>query len=108
MALAAFTPAVTEPADPHILLQAVSAYFGIAVQALAGKSRARPIAEARHTAMYLLREDAQLALKQVGLLLGHRDHSTVIHGVQKISRALHTDPNLAAQLTDIRQNANHH
>jgi chromosomal replication initiator protein len=107
-ALAALKPAVIEPADPHALLQEVSTYFGISLQALASKSRARPIAEARHVAMYLLREDAQLALKQVGLLLGHRDHSTVIHGVQKIANLLDTDPHLAAQLNEIRQNAQRH
>jgi chromosomal replication initiator protein len=107
-ALSALTPATSEPLDPHRLMDAVSAYYGISQQALAGKSRARPIAEARHMAMYLLREDAQLALKQVGLLLGRRDHSTVIHGVQKITRLLTTDPSVAAQLTEIRQNANNH
>ena len=60
------------------------------IQAITGKSRAKQIAEARHVAMYLLREDAELALKQIGLLLGHRDHSTVIHGVQKISTYVKT------------------
>jgi chromosomal replication initiator protein len=91
-------------------MDAVSSYFGVSTQALAGKSRSRPIAEARHVAMYLLREDAQLALKQVGLILGRRDHSTVIHGVQKITRLLATDPSLATQLSEIKQNANnnHH
>jgi chromosomal replication initiator protein len=74
----------------------------VPVQALAGKSRSKPIAEARHVAMYLLREDGELALKQVGLLLGHRDHSTVIHGVQKVSRSLVADPRAGAQLTEIR------
>jgi chromosomal replication initiator protein len=107
-ALAALRPVVSTPPDANLLLQAVSSYFGISLQALAGKSRARPIAEARHTAMYLLREDAQLALKQVGLLLGHRDHSTVIHGVQKVSRALSTDPRLGSQLSEIRNSLNHH
>jgi len=57
--------------------------------------------------MYLLREDGELALKQVGLLLGHRDHSTVIHGVQKVSRALLSDPRLSAQLSDIRRQLSH-
>ena len=57
--------------------------------------------------MYLLREDAELALKQIGLLLGHRDHSTVIHGVQKITRALIADPRLSAQLTEIRESVSH-
>lgn len=107
-ALTALKPAVLPPADPNALLNAVSSYYGISIAALAGKSRARPIAEARHTAMYLLREDAQLALKQVGLLLGHRDHSTVIHGVQKIAHSLALDSRLAAQLAEIRNAANHH
>jgi chromosomal replication initiator protein len=104
-ALTALKPAIPPPSDPNALLHAVSAYYGVPLQALAGKSRARPIAEARHTAMYLLREDAQLALKQVGLLLGHRDHSTVIHGVQKVTNALASDPRFAAQLTEIRSAA---
>src|SRR5712692_477317 len=87
-ALAALAPAVTTPSDPQTIVQAVSSYFNVTVAALTGKSRAKPIAEARHVAMYLLREDADLALKQVGLILGHRDHSTIIHGVQKVTRAL--------------------
>ena len=101
-ALAALTPSLPGPADPHAIMRAVSSYFGVPVQALAGKSRAKPIAEARHVAMYLLREDGELALKQVGLLLGHRDHSTVIHGVQKVARSLVADPRFGAQLTEIR------
>ena len=80
----------------------MSSYFNIPLAALAGKSRAKPIAEARHVAMYLLREDGDLALKQVGLLLGHRDHSTVIHGVQKIAKALLSDPRLNLHLAEVR------
>ena len=102
-ALAALTPAtIAGPADPQALLKAVSSYFNIPLAALAGKSRAKPIAEARHVAMYLLREDGDLALKQVGLLLGHRDHSTVIHGVQKIAKVLLSDPRLNLHLAEIR------
>ncbi len=101
-ALAALTPTMAGPADPQALLQAVSSYFNVPLAALAGKSRAKPIAEARHVAMYLLREDGDLALKQVGLLLGHRDHSTVIHGVQKIAKALLSDPRLSLHLAEIR------
>jgi chromosomal replication initiator protein len=106
-ALAALTPAVNAPADPQAILESVSAYFGVPIPAITGKSRAKQIAEARHVAMYLLREDAELALKQVGLLLGHRDHSTVIHGVQKIAHALIADPRLSAQMSEIRGNVTH-
>ncbi len=101
-ALAALTPTIAAPSDPQAIMNAVCSYYNVGMQALVGKSRAKPIAEARHMAMYLLREDGELALKQVGLLLGRRDHSTVIHGVQKVARTLISDPRLTAQLSDIR------
>jgi chromosomal replication initiator protein len=106
-ALAALTPTVAAPADPQAILEAVSAYYGVPIPAITGKSRAKQTAEARHIAMYLLREDVELALKQVGLLLGHRDHSTVIHGVNKIAHALIADPKLSAQLNEIRGSIPH-
>jgi len=106
-ALALLTPTVAAPGDPQAIINAACAYYNVSLQAITSKSRAKPIAEARHVAMYLLREDGELALKQVGLLLGHRDHSTVIHGVQKVSRALLSDPRLSAQLSDIRRQLSH-
>jgi len=101
-ALAALTPTVANRAEPQAILQSVSNYYGVPIPAITGKSRAKQIAEARHIAMYLLREDGELALKQIGLLLGHRDHSTVIHGVQKVTHALIADPRLSSQLSEIR------
>jgi len=106
-ALTALPPAKAPTPDANHLLNAVSAYFAISTEALAGKSRARPVAEARHTAMYLLREDAQLGLKEIGFLLGKRDHSTVIHGVKKVCHQLKTEPTMATQLSEIRHNASH-
>jgi chromosomal replication initiator protein len=101
-ALAALTPTIANRADPQAILQSVSNYYGVPIPAITGKSRSKQIAEARHIAMYLLREDGELALKQIGLLLGHRDHSTVIHGVQKVTHCLIADPRLSAQLSEIR------
>jgi len=106
-ALAALTPTIASPSDPQGILEACSSYFNVPIQAITGKSRAKQIAEARHVAMYLLREDAELALKQIGLLLGHRDHSTVIHGVQKIAHLLINDPRLSAQMSEIRAQITH-
>jgi chromosomal replication initiator protein len=101
-ALAPLTTTRPSPADPQAVMKATSAYFNIPQAQLCGKTRAKPIAEARHIAMFLLREDAELALKQIGLLLGHRDHSTVIHGVQKVTNAMGTDPRVAEHLSEIR------
>lgn len=101
-ALIALTHSTPAPADPQAILKAVCAYFNVSPQALTSKTRCKPIADARHIAMYLLREDCDLALKQIGLLLGHRDHSTVIHGVHKVAQNLVSDPMLGALLAEIR------
>jgi len=101
-ALTALTPIPAPCDDPQAITTSVATYFNVSVQALTGKSRAKPIAEARHVAMFLLREDADLALKQIGLILGHRDHSTIIHGINKITRLLVTDPELSVHIADIR------
>ena len=101
-ALAALTPAPDTSSDPDQILQAVASYFRISSKTLTSKLRTQAVANARHIAMYLLREDSQLPLKRIGLLLGHRDHATVIHGVQKITRAINNDPQLLTQIAEIR------
>jgi chromosomal replication initiator protein len=103
LALCALTPpGSTSPLSPHAIIEGVADSFNISPASLAGPSRARPFAEARHIAMYLLREEAQLSLKQIGRLLGGRDHSTVIHGCRKISTHINT-PKGRRQLTEIQQ-----
>ena len=78
------------PQSPDAIISGVAGYFNLPPSALTSPSRTRPISEARHIAMYLLREDAQLPLKQIGHLLGGRDHSTVIHGCRKVSTLIKT------------------
>ncbi|MEE8369699.1 MAG: chromosomal replication initiator protein DnaA, partial [Dehalococcoidia bacterium] len=104
-ALAALTPTRNSTPDPDSILRAVSSYFNITLPTLTSKIRTQAVADARHIAMYLLREDAHLPLKRVGLLLGHRDHATVIHGVKKVTHALNDDPRLLSQLSEIRATA---
>ena len=102
LALNALTPPATcSPPSPEAIIQRVARYFNTSPEALTGPSRVKPIAEARHIAMYLLREDAQLPLKTIGHLLGNRDHSTVIHGCRKASTSLN-NPARQHQLTEIR------
>jgi len=101
-ALNALTPP-TAPAtpSPEAIIEGVAHYFNLQPAALLGPTRAKPVAEARHIAMYLLREDAQLPLKLIGRLLGNRDHSTVIHGCRKISTYVKTAKG-HRQLADIQ------
>ena len=49
-------------------------------------------------AMYLLRKEAQLAYADIGNELGGRDHTTVMHGVDKITKLIHKDPGANEQI----------
>jgi len=106
LAAEALAPVSPSPEKPHptpqTVLDAVAQYFDLAAPALTGKSRAMEIAEARHIAMYLLREDAHQRVTDIACLLGGRDHSTIIYGLRKIDTALTTDPQFARQIGEIR------
>ena len=73
---------------PESILAAVCDHFHISRQLLTSKSRDAQTAFARQVAMYLLRQESQCTLVQIGRLLGDRDHSTVLYGYTKIAREL--------------------
>ena len=82
--------------SPNDLINAVSKYFSLGKRALLGTSRARPVARPRQVLMYLLRSLLGLPLEEVGRIVGGRDHTTVMHAVEKITH-------LASQDVQIRQ-----
>ena len=84
------TPGTTTR-EPPVILDAVARYFGVSVDEIRGKARHKDIVAPRHLAMYLLREDARLSFPQIGLLLGGRDHSSVVHACDKISSEIARD-----------------
>ena len=87
---------------PEQIIDAVADYYGLPPQKLAGQARDRHLVHARHVAMYLLRHDGMRPLTEIGKLLGKRDHTTVMHGTEKIERSLPTDPELRSELAAIR------
>jgi chromosomal replication initiator protein len=106
LAAEALAPVSPSPEKPHptpqAVLEAVAQYFDLGAPALTGRSRAKEVAEARHIAMYLLREDAHQRVTEIASLLGGRDHSTVIYGLRKIDNVLTTDPQFTRQIGEIR------
>jgi len=88
---------------PTLIVQSVAAYYGLSTEVLQSKRRDKPLTIARHLAMYLLREELQCSWTQIGHELGGRDHSTVLHGYQKITNDINTDPAMLRDLLDIRE-----
>ncbi|MCL2351665.1 MAG: chromosomal replication initiator protein DnaA [Firmicutes bacterium] len=74
--------------------EVVADYYGLTVDDLTGKKRTQNIAYPRQIAMYLSRKILPVPLTEVGNIFGGRDHSTVIHGFDKISNDLENDQNL--------------
>jgi chromosomal replication initiator protein len=70
--------------SPRRLLEFIASERGLTVDELLGQNRSSKIAEPRQVAMYLLREFNEISLPQIGEILGGRDHSTVMHGINKV------------------------
>lgn len=84
------------------IISVVSSAMGISTAEIVGDKRARAIVHARHVAMYLARELTDVSLPQIGEHFGGRDHTTVLHAVEKVRKLLHDDRdtyNLIQQLT---------
>ncbi len=85
-----------------LILNAVSATLGISIAEIRGDRRTRSVVQARHLAMYLARELTDSSLPKIGEKIGGRDHTTVLHAVDKIGSLLREDRetyNLVQQLT---------
>ena len=74
---------------PEQTIDAVCKYYQIGKRLILGDSRVRQIARPRQMLMYLLRTQLGIPYEEVGRLVGDRDHSTVMHAVDKITRVSH-------------------
>ncbi len=78
-----------------------SSHFKIPIADLKSKSRTKDIANARFVAMYLCRKLANATHEEIGQFFGGRDHSSVVHAEQKISKQLPEDPLLSRTIMTI-------
>jgi chromosomal replication initiator protein len=77
--------------EPQKVVDLVAHYFNLSADKLLGRDRSREVALPRQIAMYLLREEANVSLPQIGEVLGGRDHTTVMYAIEKISREIKED-----------------
>jgi chromosomal replication initiator protein len=71
------------------VLEGVCRYYNVSATLIRGKQRDREIVWPRQVAMYLMREETNASLLQIGTALGGRDHTTIMHGWEKV----HTEIN---------------
>ena len=73
---------------PELIIQTVAEHYGITMNDIAGNKRNNEIVVPRQIAMYLCRKMTDASLKNIGVLLGKRDHTTIINGQKKIEEEL--------------------
>ncbi len=86
-----------------VIVDVVSQFYNIDLKMLKGRGRSRNVVVPRQVAMYLMREETESSLVEIGSQLGGRDHSTVLHGCDKIKGEINNDLRLRSDVLAIRE-----
>lgn len=87
--------------SPHNIIKTVCSYYGIKQALIRGQERTDRIAFGRQLIMYLLRKELRLKLEEIAYLLKRKDHTTVIHGVDKITNLMIKDSSIKQEVDRI-------
>ena len=86
---------------PKVILDVTSTMFGYSIDELCGPSRRRPLVTARQISMYVFRELTDLSYPAIAREFGGRDHTTVIHAVEKITQQIREKRQVYDQVTEL-------
>jgi chromosomal replication initiator protein len=86
---------------PKLILETTSAMFGYTIAELCGPSRRRPLVTARQISMYVFRDLTDFSYPAIAREFGGRDHTTVIHAVEKITHQIRENRQVYDQVTEL-------
>jgi chromosomal replication initiator protein len=88
---------------PDTVVDAVCNFYNIKSTQLKGDRRDAIFVKPRQICMYLLKQDLRLSFKEIGNLLGGRDHTTVMHGVDKMAEGMTREDRLKKEVMHLRK-----
>jgi chromosomal replication initiator protein len=100
-ALQDLIPQTEHEIPPQLIMEETAGYFALSTGDLTSKSRSRPLTQARHIGMYLMRECTGLSLVKIGEIFGGRDHTTVLHGIKKVEDEMRARDTTFRQVQDL-------
>jgi chromosomal replication initiator protein len=89
--------------EPEKIIEIVAEFFNLTKEDILNEKRTKNVALARQIVMYFLRHHLNLPLKQIGKILGGKDHSTVIHGIEKIEELIEKDESFKENVVEIER-----
>lgn len=93
---------IIEKNDVHRIQKIVSEYFQISVEDIRSKKRSSNISFPRQIAMYLCRTMTNESFPKIGIEFGGKDHSTVMHSVEKIEQEIRENKDLANTIEKLK------
>ena len=100
------SPDKTREITPQLVIEIVSEHFHISTDQMISKTRSNDIAKPRQIAMYLCKNMTDTPLDTIGALLGGRDHSTIIHGIRKVTDEYEKNENTKNLIETIKKKIN--
>ena len=98
------TPDEKKKITPDSIISEVAHYFGITEDDIKGSKRSSKIAYPRQIAMYLIKEMTNSTLKQIGEIMGGKDHTTVIYGINKIEDSIKEEEKCRETIQTLKKN----
>ena len=89
-----------------MIIDYVCKSYNLAEASIRGPQRRRDMTQARQVAMYLIRSMTNLSLDAIGREFGDRDHTTVLHSLDKVENQMKTDSAFAEVVKEIKTNIN--
>ena len=90
------------PINTFVIQQAVSKEWGVTNEGLRSKTRTKNLTVPRQVAMYLMRELLGMQLVEIGAAFGGRDHSTVIHSLERVAAMMKEESSFAQRIGKIQ------
>ena len=100
------TPDKPKEITPQLIIEVVSEHFQISMNQIISKARNSDIVRPRHIAMYLCKNMTDATMESIGVLLGNRDHTTVMNGVKKITKEYDNNENTRILIETIKKKIN--
>lgn len=100
------SPNVVKQVTPQLIVDVVAEHFGISPEDIVSKRRNSEFVQPRQICMYLCRQLTSESLQSIGKALGKKDHTTVIHGIEKITEEIKVNEELKNRIEIITKKIN--
>ena len=100
------SPNEVKQVTPQLIVDVVAEHFGISPEDIVSKRRNSEFVQPRQICMYLCRQLTPESLQSIGKALGKKDHTTVIHGIEKITEEIKVNEELKNRIEIITKKIN--